>query len=307
MSDLELLELQPAQLKVFLAMRHLESRWGEVRATMELLGELTGYSRSSVHRAVESLVESGWVSVKRTKRNYGLWDENRYTLLRCGIRETSRAQIEVVETDSGRVISDTTTGVLIKSKSTNKTKSTSKLNKSLQEGSVVNRWKDDDDVGGFGLLEGETPGGASPAEKKKIHRSEKARDKWTAQDVASEFAVKVYEKVRGIPGLVNTKRLAIALAQNRKKFGVTSVQELAALDKFFSDERNLATIRKFPKNSHGIFLNAVTKYLAENVSVETSVAVAEENMYVYASDGKPFDNSMPGRAAMARYEEKLKG
>ena len=126
MSDLDLLELQPAQLKVFLAMRHLESRWGEVRATMELLGELTGYSRSSVHRAVESLVESGWVAVKRTKRNYGLWDENRYTLLRCGIRETSRAQIEVVETDSGRVISDTTTGVLIKSKSTNKTKTTSK-------------------------------------------------------------------------------------------------------------------------------------------------------------------------------------
>jgi hypothetical protein len=306
-SDLELLELQPAQLKVFLAMRHLESRWGEVRATMETLGELTGYSRSSVHRAVESLVELGWVKVNRTKRNYGLWDENRYTLLRCGIRETSKAQIEVVDGPNGRVISDTTTGVLITTKSTNKTKSTSKLNKSLQEGSVVNRWKDDDDVGGFGLLEGDTPGGASPAEKKKVHRAEKAREKWTAQDVASEFAVKVYEKVRGIPGLVNTKRLAIALAQNRKKFGVTSVQELAALDKFFSDERNLATIRKFPKNSHGIFLNAVTKYLAENVSVETAVAVEVENMYVYASDGKPFDNSMPGRAAMERYEQKLKG
>jgi MarR family len=306
-SDLELLELQPAQLKVFLAMRHLESRWGEVRATMETLGELTGYSRSSVHRAVESLVELGWVSVKRMKRNYGLWDENRYTLLRCGIRETSKANITVTETDAGRVIGDTTTGVLITTKSTNRVKSTSKLNKSLQEGSLVNNWKDDDDLGGFGLLEGETPSGASPAEKKKLHRAEKAIEKWSASDVASEFAVRVYAKVRGIPGLVNTKRLSIALAQNRKKFGVTAVQEMAALEKFFSDERNMATIRKFPKNSHGVFLNAITKYLAENVSVETAVAVETETVYVYASDGKQFDNSMPGRASLARYEEKLKG
>ena len=307
MSDLELLELQPAQLKVFLAMRHLESRWGEVRASMETLGELTGYSRSSVHRAVESLVELGWVSVKRMKRNYGLWDENRYTLLRCGIRETSRAKIEVVEGVDGRVIGDTTTGVLITTKSTNKNKLTSKLNKSVQEGSVVNRWKDDDDVGNFGLLEGDAPSGASPAEKKKLHRAEKSIEKWSASDVASEFAVRVYAKVRGIPGLVNTKRLSIALAQNRKKFGVTAVQEMAALEKFFSDERNLATIRKFPKNSHGVFLNAITKFLADNVSVETAVAVSDQNVYVYASDGKQFDNSMPGRASLARYEEKLKG
>jgi hypothetical protein len=107
--------------------------------------------------------------------------------------------------------------------------------------------------------------------------------------------------------LVNTKRLSIALAQNRKKFGVSSVQEMAALEKFFSDERNMATIRKFPKNSHGIFLNSITKYLADNVSVETAVAVEEETVYVYASDGKQFDNSMPGRASLARYEEKMKG
>jgi len=306
-SDLELLELQPAQLKVFLAMRHLESRWGEVRATMDMLGELTGYSRSSVHRAVESLVELGWVRVVRTKRNYGLWNENRYTLLRCGIRETSRAKIEVTENVDGRVISDTTTSVLITTKSTSKNKSTSKLYKSPQEGSVVNRWQDDDDAGVFGLLEGETPGGASPAVKKKAHRSEKELSSWTASDVASEFAVRVYAKVRGIPGLVNTKRLAIALAANRKKFGVTATQELAALEKFFADERNMATIKKFPKNSHGIFLNAITHYLAENVSVEVAIATEEQAVYVYASDGKQFDNSMPGRASLARYEQKLKG
>jgi len=29
--------------------------------------------------------------------------------------------------------------------------------------------------------------------------------------------------------------------------------------------------------------------------------------YIIASDGRKFDNSMPGRAALERYEDKLKG
>lgn len=303
MNELELLELTPAQLRVFLAMSHLESRQGEVRASMEKLGELTGYSRSSVHRAVESLTELGWIKVTRTKRNYGLLAENRYAILRCSKADTSKAKMLA----EGSVTDDTPTRVLISTKSTNKNITTNKLYKSFQEGNVVNNWKDDDDLGGFGLLEGETPGGASPTVKGKKHRSDKPISSWSASDVASEFATRVYEKVRGIPGLVNTKRLTIALAQNRKKFGVTSEQEVAALEKFFSDERNLATIRKFPKNSHGVFLNAITRYLADNSSVEVSTKIEEQASYVYASDGRAFDNSMPGRAALLRYEEKLKG
>lgn len=295
-------------------MRHLESRWGEVRATMETLGELTGYSRSSVHRAVESLVELGWVKVKRTKRNYGLWNENRYTILRGSMRDTSKAQIEVNEGAEGRVISDTTTRVLISTKSTNN-KLTSNLNNSNpsdlgatapRKGKMVNKWKDEDsEIGGVGLL-GST-GTETPQQKKRAHRSEKPIESWSGNDVASEFASRVYEKVRGIPGLVNTSRLAIALNTNRKKFGITASQEMGALEKFFADERNLATIKKFPKNSHGIFLNSITKYVSEFGEVEPSVDTVAQDVYVYASDGKEFDNSMPGRMALQRYETKLKG
>ena len=303
MDELALLELPAAQLRVFLALSHLESKQGEVRASMDRLGELTGYSRSSVHRAIEGLAESEWIKVTRTKRNFGLLSENRYRLLRCSKADTSKQKM----LGEGRVIGDTTTRVLITTKSTSKNKSTSKLNNTRQEGSVVNRWSDDDEVGGFGLLEGETPGGASPAAKAKKHRSEKDSSTWTAQEMASEVASRIYAKVRGIPGVVNTKRLAIALATNRKHFGVTAAQEFAAMEKFFGDERNLVAIRKTPKNSHGIFLNAVTKYVAEHGSQVQVVDEEPTVVYIYASDGKAFDNSMGGRLARNEYEEKLKG
>jgi biotin operon repressor len=303
LDELALLELTPAQLRVFLAMSHLESRQGEVRASMDELGDLTGYSRSSVHRAVESLRELGWIEVTRTKRNFGLLSENRYRLLRCSKADTSRRKMLA----EGSVVDDTPTQVVNTTKSIKITKSTSKLNNTRQEGSVVNRWSDDDEVGGFGLLDGETPGGASPAAKAKKHRSEKDSSTWTAQEMASEVASRIYAKVRGIPGVVNTKRLAIALATNRKHFGVTAAQEFAAMEKFFGDERNMVAIKRMPKNSHGIFLNAVTKYVAEHGEQVKVVDEAPQVVYIYASDGKEFDNSMGGRLARDEYEQKLKG
>jgi hypothetical protein len=300
MDSLALLELKPAQLRVFLALCHLESRQGVVRASMEMLGELTGYSRSSVHRAVESLAEDGWVRVTRTKRNYGLLSENTYKILRCSPHDTSRAKMLA----EGSVMGDTPTSVVITTKSIKSTKSTSKLNNSSREGSVVNRWSDEDsEIGGFGSLEGKVPLNQTPVQKQKQHRSERPTDAWTASMMASEFASRVYAKVRGIPGLVNTQRLTIALNVNRKKFGITAAQEYAALEKFFADERNLATIRKFPKGAHGTFLNAITKHVAATGAVDS----VQSDVYVYASDGKEFDNSMPGRKALERYEEKLKG
>lgn len=313
MDELALLTLTPAQLRVFLAMRHLESRWGEVRASMEQLAELTGYSRSSIHRAVEGLVEAEFIKVTRTKRNFGMLSENRYRLLRCSTRDTSAVKIS----DDGRVISDTSTSVLITTKTTKSTKTTSKSNNSIpselkgadapKEENVVNRWKDDDDIGGFGLLEGETSGSATPAQKAKQHRSERPVEQWTAQMMASEFSSRVYAKIRGIPGLVNGKRLAIALATNRKNFGVTAAQEYAAMEKFFGDERNLTAIKRSPKNAHGIFLNAITKFIADNKNFISGVDETVEGQYVYASDGRQFEDSAAGRAFLAAYENKLKG
>lgn len=307
--DLALLQLTPAQLRVFLALRHKEDRWGGVKATMDELSELTGYSRSSLFRAVTGLAENGFIAIERTKRNYGLLHNNRYRILRCVTRGTSEAVLD----DTRRVTDDTSTGVLI---TTNKltTITTNKLNNASpavkqEEGeTVVNRWRDDDDdVAGVGLFDSEVKTPEEKVSKRSAQtRSLRPQAEWTANDVASEFASRVYAKIRGIPGLVNTRGLSGALATNRKKFGVRAVDEMATMEKFFSDERNIATLKKFPKGAHGLFLNAVTKYLAEEHTDE-QVDTTQTEQYVYASDGKQFDNSMPGRAALARYELKLKG
>jgi hypothetical protein len=285
---------------------------------MDELAELTGYGRSAISRAVAGLADTQWIEVVRSKRNYGMLAKNKYRILGCPPSDTRLADGEPPcapgETSTRSHVTTKST------KSTNITKSTSKLKSAVpsephsaeaqRESVVVNRWsEDEDDLPGFGLLDADV----KPVVEKVNRRDAKTRnlrprDEWTANDVASEFASRVYEKVRGIPGLVNTRGLAGALATNRKRFGVTAAQEVAALEKFFADERNLATIKKFPKGAHGVFLNSITKFLAEGhevvVSPVDSVAVED---YVYASDGKKFDNSMPGRAALKRYEDKLKG
>lgn len=309
MDELALLELPVVQLRVFLAMRHLEDRWGGLKASMDDLAELTGYSRSALSRAVSGLADNGWVRIVRTKRNYGLLSVNSYEILRCSRRKTSE--------DDGCASGETSTRshVTIKStntvKSTNQVKPISKLHKlhpadamgEKKEFVVINRWEDDD-IGGFGLLDGEVSGLVPKATKGKIHREQKPIEKWTSADVASEFAARIYAKVRGIPGLINTRNLAMALASNRKKHGVTAVQEMAAMEKFFGDERNFTTIRKFPKNAHGMFLNAITHYLA---SAPVAASGPQPEKYVYASDGTKFDNSMFGRLELQEYESSLKG
>lgn len=319
MDALALLELPPAQLRVFLALSHLENRWGGAKAvSMDELSELTGYGRSAISRAVAGLADAAWIEVVRSKRNYGMLAKNKYRILGRPSGDTwlvgSEAPCPPGETSTRSHVTTITT------KSTNITKSTSKLKSAVpsephsaeaQKGSVVvNRWsEDEDDLPGFGLLDSDLKPVVEKISKRDAKtRHQRPQDEWTANDVASEFASRVYEKVRGIPGLVNTRGLAGALATNRKRFGVTAAQEMATLEKFFSDERNLATIKKFPKGAHGVFLNAITKFLAEGHQVsESPVDSVAVDDYVYASDGKKFDNSMPGRAALKRYEEKLKG
>ena len=311
--EIELLKLSNGQLRVVLAMRHLETRWGSIDATMEDLAELTGFSRSSVHRAVQGLIDSGWLEVERTKRNYGLWSSNKYTLLRGSTRDTSEGKVVPLRGVTG----GTSTNVIITTSKTSITKPTSKLNKTSQEETVVNRWSEDDEVGGFGLLEGEVPASQKPKRTPRVveprktnyeKRMEREPQDWTAQMMASEFAARVYDKIRGIPGMVNTKDLAIALATNRKRFGVTAAQEYAALQALFADERNLLTMKQMPKKCHGVFLNAITNWIAAHgENVPSAVAKPAKDVYVYASDGTEFDNSMGGRLELAEYEQKLKG
>lgn len=319
-NELALLKLSHSELRVYLALSHLETRWGDVVASMDDLSELTGYGRSSLSKAISNLSTHGFIEITRTKRNYGLLSKNRYRILDCPENWTSEPkEPENDAWGSPKYWTSTRSNNKLITTSDINNITTSKLKylnptdlnsaEAQKEETVVNRWSEDDDTIGFGLFEEEVK--PEPAKVRKNDpktRSLRPKAEWTPADVASEFSARLYSKIRGIPGLVNTKALWGALAANRKRFGVTATQELEALERFLGDERNLLAIKRNAKGAHGMFLNAITRHLAENATIESEVvdkpAVAE---YVYASDGKEFDNSMYGRIQLRNYEESLKG
>lgn len=270
-------------------------KWGDVNLTMAELSELTGYSRTTLWRALQALEAQDLVDTTRTKRNYGKLYKNRYKLI-----ETSTAGQGNQDDNLTTVTTDTT---LVK----NATHSLGPEGPKEEE-TMVNKWKDDDDVAGVGLLD-EKPVAEKVSKRDPKTRHQRPQSEWTAADVASEFSWRVYDKVRGIPGMVNTQALRGALSANRKKFNITADVEMKLLEKFFADERNLATIKKYPKSTHGIFLNFITNNItsvSNETTVEQAVALAETLEYVVATDGRKFDNSVPGRKALERYEQKLK-
>jgi biotin operon repressor len=263
---------------------------------MEQLSQETGLSRTTLWRSLTALVDSGLVQTTRTKRNLGRLYKNRYRLIKV---ETSTA-------DSSNSIDN-----LTKVTNTTKVLNTSYLIGAQgpeEEETMVNRWSEDDDIGGYGLLE-EKPVAQKVSKRDPKTRHQRPQDEWTPNDVASEFSSRLYSAVRGIPGMINTRSLMLVIASNRKKYGITAETELRLLDKFFGDTRNLNTVKKFPKNTIGLFMNFVTNNIlsvTNEPSVEQAHQVAEEIEYLVASDGKRFDKSMPGRVALAEYEQSLR-
>lgn len=271
---------------------------------MQELGELTSMSRTTLWRALATLTEMGFVKTTRTKRNLGRLYKNRYKVLVC---ETSTAGpgSQNSNDDQGTELT------LVKNTSYS-------LGPEPEETSMVNKWsEEDDDQMAFGLLDEHlAPEKVSKRDPKT--RAFRPQNEWTAMDVASEFASRIYANVRGIPGLVNTQQLMYILAKNRKQFGITAEMEMELLEKFCADTRHFTTIKKFPKGTVGLFSNFITKNIQKTSTftpnpkmaeakeaIEKALAYADNIEYLVASDGRKFDKSMPGRLALARYEKKL--
>jgi hypothetical protein len=264
---------------------------------------------------MSGLEDKGLVDTHRTKRNLGKFWKNKYQLLSpCFTFETKGVDIET-QGVLPCLTDETSTAdidITIDTADTTKVKNTSyslgARAPKKKEVAVVNRWKDDDDnIAGFGLLEDEVQAKAKPVSKRDPKtRRQRPQEEWTAADVASEFSARVYDKIRGIPGLVNTNALRGALAANRSRFEVSATLEMELMDRFFGDERNLAAIKGSPKKAHGIFLNFITMNITKVTEDLEMTSEDKDENYIYASDGKRFDKSMPGRRDLAEYEEKLR-
>lgn len=307
--------LKPSEFYLLALLFRHANKFGVVELTMEDLCGLTGLSRTTVWRDMSGLEDKGLVDTHRTKRNLGKFWKNKYQLLSpCFISEHMGVDIEVEgvlpcltdETSTADI--DITTVTADTTKVKNTTYSLGARAPRKKEVAVVNRWKDDDDdIAGVGLLEFEVQAKAKPVSKRDPKtRRQRPQEEWTAADVASEFSARVYDKVRGIPGLVNTNALRGALSANRSRFEVSATLEMELMDRFFGDERNLNAIKGSPKKAHGIFLNYITMNITKVTEDLEMTADDKEENYIFASDGKRFDKSMPGRRDLAEYEEKLR-
>jgi hypothetical protein len=121
----------------------------------------------------------------------------------------------------------------------------------------------------------------------------------------------MYQKINNAPAMINTSELRGALAAYRKRYNTNATIEMAVMEKFFGDARIWIEAKKAPHFAHKIFLREITKSTAEVLNElgmnDTSPVNYQEEYddYVYASDGKKFDNSIPGRVQLAKYEAKI--
>lgn len=326
--ELLLLSLSANEARTLLALRHLSDRDGKIVATMEELGILTNYSRETIRVAVRSLEDRGLVATKRTKRNLGKLYKNEYQLMQKNLASDDKKQENLAspaEVFSQKFLAstagtDSTDIPSTKSKSivlnTTYLIPSEARGKKFKEVKLVNKWQDDsDDIGGFGLLDGEVPASLKPVPVSKRNpktRWQRPQDDWTPADVATEFSYRMYQKINNAPAMINTSELRGALAAYRKRYNTNATIEMEIMEMFFGDARIWNDAKKAPHFAHKIFLRLITKSTAEvldKLGMDEEVskpAPASSNEYAYASDGTKFDNSVSGRIDLSEYEEELR-
>ena len=297
------LKLKASELKVLLALECFADSKGVADPTMTILEDVTGYSRMQISRALKVLITEKYVTTKRLKRQDGFNHRNVYQLL----SNTDVTVKTATPSHSNADVTSTTNKALV-----------IKIDKALDttylmegEEKMVNRWHDEDDIAGVGKLEDDAPVLVKKASKRTGKtRYQRPVEEWSAVDMATEFAYRLYQQIPNTPGIINTAALWGALGKNRKQFGVTAVLEYELMEKFFADQRNIDSLKKAPAYSHAKFLTFITnniQQVSEDLGMDDTpeiTPVAPTDKYVYASDGRRFDNSMPGRAALEIYEKR---
>jgi hypothetical protein len=325
--ELTLLSLTDSELRTAIALRYLVDATGRFKGSTEELQELTHYSAETLRRVFRGLENKGFLTITRTKRGGGKYSVNEYlvspSLMPVGWSvEPSHTSVGTTHGQS----SSNSYPVVSKLITNNRGKTRSGRKEIIVGG--VKRWmpegddtSGDDNIGGFGLFDDEKPA----AVKQKLStdardpktRGRRPQEEWTPSDVAAEFAFLLGRKYPYLPGLVQSRELRGALAANRKKYGITAVIEMEMVRLFLGDARMHQDAEKNPQYLHRRFLKMFTTHMdqaLQNLGMPSRKALAQVDVaddermeYVYASDGREFDNSIVGRKAMQRYEEKLKG
>jgi hypothetical protein len=304
------------------------SKNGVATPTMEELSRYAQSSEESIRRSLRKLETVGLLKVERTKRNFGKFNFNKYFLLSPSHKNVdlpSHKFVDLQNSPSHKNVGSTADiDIAINNNIENKTTSYFMFepeHKKKKKVIVVGKgWQDDDaDLAGFGLFDDEVRSSSSqkPASRRTGKtRNQRPHEDWTALDVASEFAYQVYQRLPGVVSPVNTLNLQKIIGKNRKQFDLNPLIELEVMRLFFADKWFLNEAHKSPHYIQGKFLKFFTSHLhvaLKNLGLNHDLTMTADDVlsskaaeFVYASDGTPFDNSMPGRKDLELYETKLR-
>jgi hypothetical protein len=164
----------------------------------------------------------------------------------------------------------------------------------------------DDSIGGIGKFESEQPR-STPSKRDPKTRGKRPQAEWTVWDVASEFSFLVGRKFPWLPGTVNVNNLAGGLQQMRTRFQTTALIELEILKMFMVDEKNFKDVGDKAPHLYKMYLAMFRTHMnkaRENLGLVNPTEETGDE-FVYASDGRAFDNTIVGRKSLERYEGKL--
>lgn len=319
-----------AHFKVATALYQLADSKGEVRISTGELAAFCGVSESTLTRAFRDLESKGYLETRRSRKGFNRFSFNIYTVklekpnqTQTPLREnglwvsaptqqlTSPAEVTktVAPTLSDGVVNDELFPSLTKERSTAVTVTSKSIDSqvskkgkeilriSIPTGKPVEKRKSESKE----ILQG-TSYKLSMDPKDFRTRGRRPVETWTTWDVAAEFADRLQKKYPTKPLLINKKRLAEALRPMRKNYGSTPEAELWIIKFFFMDPQRARIAETAPSKVVGTFLNLFKTDLEKALSMSRQ---PKNDEFVYASDGREFDNSMRGRLKRDEYEATL--
>ena len=308
------------QFRLLVTMYQLAGSKGRFKTSVaELCRQTNKNSDRTVRTALKALESHGFIIRTPGKRANGFKGMDTYEVVEN--YRTEKKDVKNYRTENYRTSHDykspssmTNKSLVPNSLDSNKLKDSESKGILMKEIRVPMReYRDDgDDLAGFGLVE------PKDAVQPKIRKSDpktrgrRPEHEWTPMDVAAEFSYRVGRKYPLLPGTVSVKQLSGALAKFRKQYDTNALIELELLKLFIADERNFQNIGDEAPMLYKMFLASFGKKMNQarenlglnkiNAPIDTTVKMGT----LQASDGRTFQNSLSGRAQLARYEQRLK-
>ena len=198
---------------------------------------------------------------------------------------------------------------------------------------MVNTWRDEDEDGawGLGMLFDVRPPDPKVAKSNPRNRYQRPVSSWKPVDVAMEFRTRVEEMAPALTGYLTGKRNVIMLGATRKRLKTTPEIELALMDLFLAEEREVRAITAHPTMAYRFWIATWTRNMDRAraiVEASGTAPAAPESpkapIYDYggqllvsgapvdavgslsASDGTTFPDTPLGAKRLAKYEAYLK-